>query len=62
MSQYGTNKEELVTFFGKTRDDLIVEDLGAWVGLNKVLKLYSILIATAAKILSPGSGSSHFFF
>jgi len=34
ISQFGTNKEELVQFFGKTRDDLIAEDPAAWVGLN----------------------------
>ena len=44
MSQYDTDKEELVTFFGKTRDDLIAEDLKAWVGLNKVLLLIFVSI------------------
>lgn len=37
LTKYGTTKEELVTFFGKVRDDLIAENLDAWVGLNKVI-------------------------
>lgn len=37
LVKYGTNKEELVAFFGKVRDDLIAENLDAWVGLNKVI-------------------------
>ena len=44
ISDYGTNKEELVAFFGKTRDDLIAEDLQAWVGLNKVIIIFSRFI------------------
>ena len=36
LSKYGTNKEELVAYFGKIRDDLIAEDVKAWVGLNQV--------------------------
>ena len=40
ICKYGTSKEELVTYFGKIRDDLIAEDLQAWVGLNKVKLFY----------------------
>ena len=36
LVKYGTNKEELVAYFGKIRDDLIAEDVKAWVGLNQV--------------------------
>ena len=36
IEKYGTNKEELVAFFGKVRDDLINENLDAWVSLNQV--------------------------
>ena len=46
ISQYGTHKEELVAFFGKTRDDLIAEDLEAWVGLNKVFIFVTHRIAS----------------
>lgn len=36
LQDYGTNKDEMVAYFGKTRDDLIAEDLSRWVGLNPV--------------------------
>ena len=36
LRDYGTNKDEMVAYFGKTRDDLIAEDLSRWVGLNPV--------------------------
>lgn len=36
LTAYGATKEELVAFFGQTRDALIAEDVQAWVGLNPV--------------------------
>jgi hypothetical protein len=33
---YGSNKKELIEVFGKARDDMIANDLDAWVGLNTV--------------------------
>jgi phosphoglycolate phosphatase-like HAD superfamily hydrolase len=36
LHDYGTNKDEMVAYFGQTRDDLIAEDLSRWVGLNPV--------------------------
>ena len=36
LKDYGTNKDEMVSYFGKIRDDLIAENLQAWVALNPV--------------------------
>lgn len=36
IAKYGTSKEELVEFFGKTRDELIAENTDAWIRLNRV--------------------------
>ena len=36
IAKYGTSKEELVDFFGKTRDELIAENTDAWIRLNRV--------------------------
>ena len=36
LKDYGTNKDEMVSYFGKIRDDLIAENLKAWVALNPV--------------------------
>ena len=36
LTEYGASKDELITAFGRNRDDMIREDLAGWVALNPV--------------------------
>jgi hypothetical protein len=51
IAKYGTSKEELVAFFGKVRDDLINENLDAWVSLNQVMTSSFVNLSTKTQVL-----------
>ena len=51
IAKYGTSKEELVAFFGKVRDDLINENLDAWVSLNKVKTSSFVNLSTKTEVI-----------
>lgn len=49
IEKYGSTKGELVEYFGRTRDNMIAEDLKNWVGLNKLYPRVRETLASISK-------------